>query len=157
MPRTHTYTINSEWTGNLGAGTASYTAYSRDYRVSSGSKPPIAGSSDPVFRGDANKWNPEELLVGSLSACHQLWYLHLCAVNQIIVLAYRDEATATMIEGRGDKGRITKLVLRPHVTIARGNDVAKAESLHAAAHEECYIANSVNFPIEITPVTVNAL
>ena len=89
--RRHVYTARIEWSGNLGFGTSSYRAYSRDYRISAGDKPPIEGSSDPAFRGDARRWNPEELLVASLSTCHQLWYLHLCAEAGIVVTAYHDE------------------------------------------------------------------
>ncbi len=84
----HVYAVKVSWPGNEGDGTASYQAYSRAHRVSATGKPDIEGSSDPSFRGDPAKWNPEELLLASLSACHKLWYLGLCAQAGIIVTAY---------------------------------------------------------------------
>jgi organic hydroperoxide reductase OsmC/OhrA len=74
----HTYSIRVDWTGNQGTGTSAYRAYSRAHEISAQGKTAISGSSDPVFRGDAVRWNPAELLIAALSACHQLWYLHLC-------------------------------------------------------------------------------
>ena len=77
--KTHHYSVTVQWTGNTGSGTSSYRGYERRHQISAGTKPPIPGSSDPAFRGDPACWNPEELLVAAISACHQLWYLHLCA------------------------------------------------------------------------------
>lgn len=120
-------------------------------------KPTIAGSSDPHFRGDVDRWNPEELLVASLSACHQLWYLHLCSDAGIAVTAYEDHAEGIMIEEAGGTGRFSQVVLRPQVTLANGSDAAKALSLHHAAGRKCFIARSVNFPVPHEPrVTVAA-
>ena len=84
--------LRLRWTGDRGVGTASYTAYARDHEITAPGKPAIAGSSDPRFRGDATRWNPEELLLGAISACHQLWYLHLCAEAGVVVTAYVDDA-----------------------------------------------------------------
>ncbi|MCW2237265.1 OsmC family protein [Azospirillum canadense] len=149
----HRYSATVTWTGNQGSGTSGYKAYSRDHDIAIPGKPVIAGSSDPAFRGDATRHNPEDLLVASLSACHMLWYLHLCAVNGVAVTAYRDDASGTMTEGDGHPGRFTEVTLRPHVTIAAGSDHAKAESLHHAAHEQCFVANSMNFPVKIEAKT----
>ena len=74
----HTYQTQVDWTGNTGEGTKTYQGYGRDHTITSDGKARIQGSSDPAFRGDATRYNPEELLVASLSACHMLWYLHLC-------------------------------------------------------------------------------
>lgn len=145
----HRYNTRTEWTGNLGAGTADYRAYSRDHVLSAAGRPDVQGSSDPAFRGDAARWNPEDLLVASLSSCHMLWYLHLCTQAKITVLAYRDDATATMVEDEGGGGRFTAALLKPVVTIAAGGDMARAEALHEDAHRLCFIANSVNFPVTI--------
>ena len=145
--KTHTYTCSTTWTGNTGKGTASYKAYSRDHVYSSPGKPDLPGSSDPAFRGDARRYNPEELLVASLSSCHMLWYLHLCADAGVTVLAYRDEAKGTMAEDAAKGGYFTAVTLYPKVTIAKGGDAARARQLHYAAHEKCYIAKSVNFPV----------
>jgi organic hydroperoxide reductase OsmC/OhrA len=112
----HNYKLTVEWTGNKGTGTSGYRDYERSHTISAASKPEIPGSSDPAFRGDAQRWNPEELLVASASACHKLWYLHLCADAGIVVTAYVDHAEGTMT---GD--RFERIVLRPHVTIATGD------------------------------------
>ncbi len=92
MHKTHAYQIRTTWTGNRGAGTSDYRGYERAHEFSAPGKPVIAGSSDPAFRGDATRYNPEELLVAALSACHMLWYLHLCAESGIVVTEYVDEA-----------------------------------------------------------------
>ena len=143
--REHKYPVTVTWTGNAGTGTSGYKAYRRDHAIESAGKPPIPGSSDPTFLGDKTRWNPEDLLVASTSACHQLWYLHLCAEAGIAVLAYVDEAEGTMVEG--EKGRFTQIVLRPRVTVRAGDDVELAQRLHHQAHEQCFIANSLNFPV----------
>jgi organic hydroperoxide reductase OsmC/OhrA len=146
----HTYEIQVDWTGNSGEGTRSYRGYTRDHIYRVAGKPPIPGSSDPAFHGDPTRYNPEELLVASLSSCHMLWYLHLCAVNQVVVTDYSDRASGLMTEDDDGSGRFIKVVLKPVVTISSG-DRAKAEELHHAAHRLCFIANSVNFPVETAP------
>lgn len=153
---THAYAVTVRWTGNTGRGTSGYGDYGRDHVVEAVGKPPLAGSSDPAFRGDASRWNPEELLVASLSACHQLWYLHLCAVAGVVVTAYEDRATGAMTEDARGGGFFTEVVLRPQVTIAAG-DATQALALHERAHAKCFIANSVNFPVRVEPrVSVGA-
>lgn len=149
-PRTHHYRISVEWTGNNGSGTSSYSAYHRDYTVAADGKPAIQGSADPAFLGDKTRWNPEDMLVASASACHKLWYLHLCADAGIAVIAYVDDAQGTMIDGI--KGHFSEIILRPHVTIRAGDDTALAVRLHHDAHEACYIANSLNFPVRCEPI-----
>ncbi len=150
--RAHTYRTHLRW---IGADPAVlFRNHRRDYRIVAGGKPPIEGSSDAVFRGDATRWNPEDLLVASLSACHQLWYLGLCAASGIEVVGYEDAAEGTMIEeGAGGAGQFTEVVLRPIVTLRAGADAAKAAALHAAAHDRCFIARSVNFPVRVEPTT----
>lgn len=149
--REHRYRIRLEWTGNAGKGTASYAAYGRAHTLSAGAKRSIEGSSDPAFRGDPTRWNPEELLVGSLSACHQLWYLHLCADAGIVVTAYEDDAEGTMVEQADGAGQFASVVLKPRVTLAPGSDVETAAALHHVAHEKCFIARSMNFPVSHAP------
>jgi len=147
----HRYAVRLRWAGNLGPGTASYRAYSRDHEIAVGERPPIAGSSDPAFRGDAARYNPEELLVASLAACHMLWYLHLCADAGVVVTGYADEASGTMVQSPDGGGEFADVVLRPHVTIADGGDTAAAMRLHTPAHELCFIARSVRFPVRCEP------
>jgi organic hydroperoxide reductase OsmC/OhrA len=151
MARQHTYTVTVTWTGNTGKGTAGYRDYQRSHEIASHGKPTIYGSSDPAFRGDARFWNPEELLVASLSACHKLWYLHLCADGGVVVEGYLDEAIGVMEESADGSGQFVHVTLRPQVTVAPGSDQAKALALHHAAHEKCYIARSVNFPVLCEP------
>lgn len=146
MP-THRYAVTIEWTGNTGAGTAGYRAYSRSHDIAAPGKPVILGSSDPAFRGDPARWNPEELLVAAVAACHKLWYLHLCAVAGVVVTAYVDHAEGEMDEASDGSGRFTRVTLKPEVTIASSSDRATAKALHAEAHAKCFVANSVNFPV----------
>lgn len=150
----HHYTVRVRWTGNTGGGTATYRGYDRSYDISSAAKPIIAGSSDPSFRGDADRWNPEDLLVASLSACHKLWFLGLCSQVGVVVLAYEDTADGVMAEERGGAGQFTSVTLRPHVTISPDSDEVKATALHHDAHAMCFIARSVNFPVRVEPMTV---
>ena len=147
----HHYQVTLRWTGNTGAGTASYGAYGRGHEISAPGKPPIPGSADPAFRGDGARWNPEELLVASLSACHQLWYLHLCAEAGIAVLAYEDAAEGVMEEAADGSGRFVSVTLRPHATLAAESDASAALALHVKAAARCFIARSVAFPVEHAP------
>jgi organic hydroperoxide reductase OsmC/OhrA len=146
----HKYQISVLWTGNRGTGTSGYRAYGRDHTIRAEGKPDILGSSDAAFLGDAARWNPEDLLVAAVSACHKLWYLHLCSDAGIAVLNYFGAAEGTMVDGQ-HTGQFTQIVLRPHVTIRATDDRGLAERLHHTAHERCYIANSVNFPILCEP------
>ncbi|NKY38254.1 OsmC family protein [Cellulomonas septica] len=158
----HTYAIDVTWTGAGTRGTASYTSYSRDHDVQIGSKPPLPGSSDPAFRGDPGRYSPEELFVASIAQCHMLWFLHLAAVEGVVVVAYRDEAVGTMRVEAAGHGQFTEVVLRPRVTVAHGRHLPDGSPvtdevlgrLHHATHEHCFIARSVNFPVRHEPTTV---
>lgn len=149
--RTHHYRVDVTWTGNTGGGTRTHAGYSRNHVIEAAGKPPIQGSSDPSFRGDPARWNPEDLLLASLSACHKLWYLGLCAAAGLCVEAYEDRAEATMTEDSSGAGRFVEAVLRPRIRFAAGADLAKAAALHTDAHRYCFIANSVNFPVRCEP------
>jgi organic hydroperoxide reductase OsmC/OhrA len=147
----HIYRTTVTWTGNTGAGTADYKSYARAHDIEAPGKAKIAGSSDPAFRGDATRWNPEDLLLASLSACHKLWYLHLCAVAGVVVTAYVDQAEGVMVEDDAKGGYFKRVVLRPTVTVTAASDTAKAAALHHDAHQKCFIANSVNFAVDVEP------
>lgn len=155
MTRPHHYRIEVEWTGNRGSGTDGYRNYSRDHVIRVAGKPELAGSSDPTFRGDAARHNPEDMLVAALSACHMLSYLHMATVAGVVVTAYADAAEGTMVTD-GDGGRFVEVVLRPTVTISAASDPAKAAAAHEAAHHACFIASSVNFPVRCEPCMVVA-
>ncbi len=150
MNRPHRYLVGVEWTGNRGSGTDGYRNYSRNHVIRIAGKPELAGSSDPTFRGDATRHNPEDMLVTALSTCHMLSYLHMATVAGVVVTAYADAAEGTMVT-EGDGGRFVEVVLRPLVTISAASDPRKAEAAHEAAHHACFIANSVNFPVRCEP------
>jgi organic hydroperoxide reductase OsmC/OhrA len=147
----HTYRSAVKWTGNTGDGTKTYSSYTRNHVVECAGKPPIPGSSDPAFRGDPARYNPEELLVASLSGCHMLSYLHMCAVNGVCVVEYEDAAEGVMQENADGSGEFRRVVLRPRVKITAESDAGKAMELHHKAHEICFIARSVSFPVEVEP------
>jgi organic hydroperoxide reductase OsmC/OhrA len=142
----HSYEVSVEWLGNRGPGTSDYKSYGREHAISAPGKHGIDGSADPTFRGDSSRWNPEEMVLAALSQCHLLSYLHVAAAHGIVVTAYTDAATGTMLQTNDGGGHFTEATLHPIVTIA-GGDAALAESLHQEASEKCFIASSVNFPV----------
>jgi organic hydroperoxide reductase OsmC/OhrA len=151
MPQTHSYEPTVTWTGNTGSGTSGYRHYERSHEISAAGKPTIPGSSDPAFNGDPARWNPEELLVASLSQCHMLSFLHRCSVAGVVVTGYRDRPIGTMTETADGGGYFTEVVLRPEVSFAEPDDAGRADALHHRAHELCFIASSVNFPVRCEP------
>ena len=151
MSHLHQYKTTVQWTGNTGSGTSDYKAYSRNHIVSVLNKNDILCSSDPTFRGDNTRYNPEELLVASVSSCHMLWYLHLCSVNNIVVVDYADIAEGTMKENKDGSGDFTEIILNPVVTIADHSLKEKAIALHHEANKLCFIARSVKFPVNHQP------
>ena len=139
----HDFAVRLEWLGD-----------GRKHSLRSGENPVIAGSAARVFKGDADRWNPEQLLVASLSQCHLLSYLYSAAKAGVVVTAYQDDATG-LLRTEGEGGRFESVTLRPVVTIA-GGDPDLALSLHEEAARNCFIANSVNFPVHHEPTTVVA-
>lgn len=146
--KAHTYGAYVQWTATERTGTTNYRSYSRDHTIGAHRKPEIAASSDPAFRGNAARYNPEELLVACLSSCHMLWYLHLCSVNGVTVVEYRDHATGSM-EENGESAQFVGVELKPVATIIGDQLRSKALALHEAAHRLCFIARSVNFPVTV--------
>lgn len=147
----HQYEVKIEWTGNLGQGTTSYRAYERSHIITAPNKVDILASSDPAFLGDPTRYNPEELLVASLSSCHMLWYLHLCTTKQVIVLNYVDQAKGVMVEEKNGAGSFKEVILYPKITLADASMIPIAQELHHKANQMCFIANSVNFPVKHEP------
>ncbi|POH69043.1 peroxiredoxin [Cryobacterium zongtaii] len=152
----HHYAVQIHWTGNRGTGTSSYRAYGRDHVLTSSGKEPIAGSADRTFHGDADRWNPEELLLGALSQCHLLSYLHVAARHGVVVVGYSDDAIGTMAQTADGGGHFTAATLRPRVTIADPDQAELAQSLHSEASKACFIAASVNFPVGHEPIIIIA-
>jgi organic hydroperoxide reductase OsmC/OhrA len=151
----HRYALRTTWTGDRGTGTSGYRDYDRDVRIEIEGKPDLLASSDKPFRGDPTRWNPEDLLLAALSECHLLSYLHACVQAGVVVVSYSDDASGRMVEdGRGG-GAFEEVMLRPHVVVADESMVDAATAAHAQAHEWCFIANSVNFPVRHEPVVVS--
>jgi organic hydroperoxide reductase OsmC/OhrA len=152
--RQHRYEVSVSWTGNRGTGTSGYRDYGREHDVSADGRPVIAASSDPAFRGDRDRWNPELELTAAVSTCHMLWYLHLCAEAGVVVTEYADDAHGIMAEDADGAGRFVEMVLRPRVTIAAADMTEAAMNLHSGANAKCFIANSLNFPVRHEPVII---
>lgn len=152
MSKDHQFSIEIEWTGDKGTGTSAYTAYSRDHLIYKSSKINfIEGSSAPEFRGDTNRYNPEELFMSSLASCHMLWYLHFCADHNIIVKEYKDHVTGVMPVNPAGKGQFESVTLHPTIKITDHSQIQQAIELHKKAHEFCFIARSVNFTVSCIP------
>jgi len=147
MSKTHDYSSRLVWNGNLGAGTSTYSGYGRDYTVMVAGKPDMRGSADPMFRGSRELHNPEDLFVASISSCHMLSYLALCARQGVSVIAYEDNATGTLALDEAWNGRFEQVTLNPVVTIADGDKEALALAFHDEAHRSCFIASSCSVPI----------
>jgi len=147
MNKEHAYKLTIRWTGNKGNGTSDYRSYERSHIISADNKSDIAASSDPAFRGDSTRYNPEELLLAALSSCHMLWFLHLCAVSNVIVTDYIDNPVGIMTETDSGGGKFKEVTLHPVVTVTDHNSIAKLSDLHKKANELCFIANSVNFTV----------
>ena len=147
----HEYQTNLTWTGNQGEGTKKYNSYTRDYTIEIFNKAIIHGSSDPAFLGDANKHNPEDLLVSSISSCHMLWFLHLASTKGIVVVDYTDKATGVMIEQEDGSGYFESVTLNPIVTITDSTRIDETNELHQLANKYCFISNSMNFKIKHDP------
>jgi len=143
----HHYDVHTVWTGDRGIGTTDYNSYGRDHTLSVEGKDDILGSADRPFRGDVDRWNPEEMLLGALSQCHLLSYLYVCSINDVIVTGYVDDAKGTMVQTGDGGGHFTEVILRPLVTVADESMREKAMELHHEASAKCYIASSVNFPV----------
>ncbi|MDJ1113052.1 OsmC family protein [Microbacterium dauci] len=153
----HHYRLTSTWTGNRGTGTSGYRDYDRAVTLQVAGKPDLAASADRPFRGDPERWNPEDLLLAALSECHLLSYLHACVTVGVVVTAYEDDATGTMVLDGNGGGAFREVVLRPRVTVADASMIEAAEAAHAQANAWCFIANSVNFPVRHEATIVAAL
>jgi len=154
----HRYALTATWTGNRGAGTTGYRDYDRGVTISVEGKPDLLASADKPFRGDPARWNPEDLLLASLSECHLLSYLYACVQAGVVVVAYEDRATGVMVEDGQGSGSFRDVLLHPRVTVADASMVDAATAAHARAHDTCFIANSMNFPVrhEATVVVAEA-
>ena len=156
MNKEHKYSLAINWTGNLGKGTSGYQSYNRSHTISIEGKEKLFCSSDPAFRGDNTKLNPEELFLASLSSCHMLWYLHLCSDAGIVVIDYKDNATGILEEDTINGGRFISVTLHPLVKVYKSSMIENANTLHNDANKQCFIANSCNFPVKHIPLCTAA-
>lgn len=143
----HHYALTATWTGNLGTGTSGYRDYRRDVTIEVSGKPELLASADKPFRGDPARWNPEGLLLASLSECHLLSYLHACVTLGVVVVSYSDDASGMMREDGKGGGAFVEVMLRPDVVVAEASMIEAAERAHELANQWCFIANSMNFPV----------
>lgn len=150
----HHYATTIEWLGNRGSGTSGYRDYGREVLLTAEGKHQIEGSADRTFHGDADRWNPEEMLLAALSQCHLLSYLHVAVMRGVVVTAYTDDAVGVMVQTPDGGGHFASVTLRPRVTVASADMVDIADQAHRDASEKCFIANSVNFPVLHEPVVV---
>lgn len=153
----HSFSVNVTWTGAGPEGTTSYTSYSRDHEVVVEGKPPLLGSADAAFRGDASRYSPEDLFVASLSQCHMLWALHMAARAGVVVVGYSDRATGTMRVESAGAGQFVEVTLRPQLTVVGDVDEAVVAKIHDDAHAHCFIARSVNFPVRHVPLVTEVV
>ncbi|MDY0884659.1 OsmC family protein [Dongia soli] len=155
MPHDHHYATHLIWTGAAQGPTSAYRAYSRDHTVQSAGKPLLHLTADAAFLGKPEQYNPEDLLLAALSGCHMLTYLALAARASLHVVGYEDKAEGRMVQ-KDTGGAFTEVMLRPEVIIAAGHDRDLALHLHHQAHEDCFIAASMNFPVRHEPVVTVA-
>jgi organic hydroperoxide reductase OsmC/OhrA len=149
----HRYSVTVRWTGNLGSGTSSYRAYSRDHDVEIAGLPVLRGSADPTFHGDRTRYNPEQLLLTALAQCHMLSFLHVAVKHGVVVTGYEDHASAVMRLNRNGSGQFEEAVLSPRVTVSEAVSAGLMDELHHEANQLCFIARSVNFPVRHSPTT----
>jgi len=150
MQAEHDYAVSVVWEGNRGTGTSGYRDYGRQNVLVAEGPPPILASADKPFRGDPDRWNPEQLLLAALAQCHLLSYLHVAVKNGVVVTGYSDDAVGRMVQ-EGEGGRFESVTLRPRVRVAEASMIELAQSLHAEASRLCFIANSVAFPVGHEP------
>jgi len=151
----HKYKTFLHWSAAGGEGTKTYKSFARTHTItaktkSGAEKPKIVATS--AFHS-LDHYNPDEMLLASLSSCHMLWYLHLCSEAGVVITDYRDEAEILLrLDAKGE-GKVERATLNPRVTLSSG-DPAVARALHDDAHKKCFVANSVNFPVQCEPEIV---
>ena len=145
----HSYTARIDWTGNTGRGTSGYRDYLRSWDITTPGKSIVHCSNDPLIGGDPSLHNPEDLLLASVSACHMLWYLHLASRDGMVVTActYQPEGIGEVTADGA--GRFVSITLQPVITLSPGSNATLADAVHEQIHEFCFIARSLNFPVDV--------
>ena len=140
------YPATLVWSGNT-----LETDYSRSAELSKpAGQAAIPVSSLPMFGGAGERWNPEDLLAGTLATCHMLTFLALAAKARIEVRGYSDRAEAALVTEER-VSRVGEILLQPTIRVAKGTDAAKVEELFQKAHKYCVIANSITSKVAMEP------
>jgi organic hydroperoxide reductase OsmC/OhrA len=158
MSREHHFSTRVRWTGAQEAdprdplvpqpGAGGVSRYTRDMQVEPAGKPVILGSSSRAFKGDDARYNPEDLLLASLGECHVLTYLALAGKEKIRLLALEVDVNGVLALVDG-KMRFREATIVARTRVANAADSERAHALHDAAHADCFMSNSVNFPIRV--------
>lgn len=159
MSDTHVFEITLTYPASTAQATPPDANFSRNNIMKSAGKHEVAASSPATFGGDDTRYNPEELMLMSLSECHMLTYLAIAAKKQMKIVRYEDRATGQL--GMGEFGVVGKtsmqrVTLHPRVTVAKGTNLDDARAMHVKAHANCFMANSVNFLITAEPEIIEA-
>ena len=145
MGLSHLFEGTLIWTGQASQADGKLKL-DREYLIEFRDKAPLPGSSPAVFKGDESKHNPETLMVSSLMACHHLTYVSMCERAGIAMTGYEDRAVGAL-ERKDGKIRMVKVTLHPRVRVRDAGQLEQAKALHQNAHEDCFMANSVNFEV----------
>jgi organic hydroperoxide reductase OsmC/OhrA len=152
-PPVHHYRVSCAWQGSTGAG---YEAYDRSHDAHvEHAEQALRLSSDPGFRGDPALLNPEQLLVLAAASCQLLSFLAVAARARIDVVDYRDDAEGEMPEDEQPM-RITRITLRPQITVRGDVNEERIRHLVEVGHRECFIANSLNTEVVVEPIVMRA-
>lgn len=144
----HTFKVVLNWISNQKSSDKSVRFYSKSHTIKIEGKDDLKVSAAKAFKGDPSLYNPEDLLLSSLTSCHMMSYLYCCSINDLEIISYQDYSEAFLEVNADGSGKITKVILRPTVTIKEEENVQLAKDLHQKASELCFIANSCNFLIE---------
>jgi organic hydroperoxide reductase OsmC/OhrA len=131
-----------------------YDTYNRAHEMRfKGGAVVLEASAAIAFKGDGIRVDPEEAFVASLSSCHLLTFLAICARKRLTVDSYDDDAVGTLEKTANGKLWIGHVILRPRVRFAAGVSVDRSamDDIHHRSHEECFIANSVKTVITVEP------
>lgn len=145
IKNSHQYHLELNWTGNLQEDNIKND---RRYEVNIQGKPTIHGSADKPFHGDPEKYNPEDLLMASLSACHMMSFFYVCRKREIQILSYKDEAEGVLSLNPDGSGQFDKATLKQQVTVAGWPDDLSVDEVNKQASKLCFIKNSINFPVD---------
>ena len=132
----------------------SYQRYPRDHTWSFDGGHTMTATAAPAYLGNPANVDPEEAFVASLASCHMLTFLSIACKKKFVLDSYEDEAVGHMEKNADGKLAITRVELRPKITWSgnRRPSVEELDKMHHAAHENCFIANSVKTNVTVAAV-----